>query len=341
MTEVEPFNIVKIFEPTSNATMPNQYIALVGGLKRSINIFQTSTLSPTSAVFTNCNPPGAEFILDKKIYLRAKVNMKFSGTTTTGNLLQKGRDGLRYMPIHSVISVARCTLNNHTVVCDIYNTLHARSNYWRTDVDQLGRTISSSAIKDNCQDYSDVFGTINNPLAGFGDSGLTSGHGRGVITDLEIISNDGNEAELNFIITEPIIMAPFSHDNNDPGGPLWNITTITFDFQFVSNLNRMWCHSDAGGSIITSMSTTINTMSLLMTTITPPTSMILPPICTTTYNVIDVVAKNVGAALQPNEERVVFTDSLQWNSVPHSVYIFAKIDNNSLYHGQLMGHIHL
>ena len=328
--EVEPFNIVKVFEPSSNATTPNQYIALVGGRNKTIHVFQTSTLSPTSAVFTNCNPPSADTLVDKKIYLRARVNMKFTGTTTTGNLLKKGRDGLRYLPLHSVISVARCTLNNHTVVCDIYNTLHARSNYWQTNVDQLSRTSSSSAIKDNCQNYDDMFGTINNPLAGLGDSGLTSGHGRGVISDLDIVSNDGVSAELNFTITEPIILAPFSHDSNDDGGPLWNITTIAFDFQFVSNLNRMWCHSDGGGSIITNMTTAINTMSLLMTCITPPISLALPPVCTTTYNVFDVVPKSVGAVLNPNEERIVFTDSLQWNSVPQSVFIYAKLDNNSL-----------
>ena len=328
--EVEPFNIVKVFEPTSNATMPNQYIALVGGQNRAIHIFQTSTLSPTSATFTNCNPPSAETLVDKKIYLRARVNMKFTGTSTDGIVLRKGRDALRYMPLHSIISVARCTLNTHTVVCDIFNTLHARSNYWNTEVDQLSRTLSTSAIKDNCQNYDDMFGTINNPLAGLGDSGLTSGHGRGVISELEVVSNSGGSAEINFTITEPIMLAPFYADTNNAGSPLWNITTITFDFQFVSNLNHMWCHSDAGGTIITDMTTTINTMSLLMTTITPPISMILPPVCTTTYNVFNVVAKNIGAPLAPNEERVVFTDSLQWNYVPHSLFLFAKIDNNSL-----------
>jgi hypothetical protein len=331
MANVEPFNVVKIYEPTSNATFPNQYIALVGGQSRAIHVFETSTLSPANAVFTNINPPSAETLVDKKIYLRARVNMKFTGTSTDGIVLRKGRDGLRYMPIHSIINTARCTLNTQAIACDIFNTIHPRSNYWSTEVDQLSRTSSCSAIKDNCQDYADMFGTINNPLAGLGDSGLTSGHGRGVIHELEVVSNSGGQAEINFTITEPIVLAPFYDDSNNAGSPLWNITTITFDFQFVSNLNRMWCHDDAGGTIITDMTTTINTMSLLMTTITPPVSLTpLPPICTTTYNVFNVVGKNTGPAFAPNEEREVFTDSLQWNYVPHSVLIFAKVDNNSL-----------
>ena len=330
MITPEPFNIVKIYEPTSNATMPNQYIALVGGQNRAISVFESSNLSPSNAVFTNINPPNAETLVDKKIYLRARVNMKFTGTSDDGIILRKGRDGLRYMPIHSVINTARCTLNSQAIACDIFNTIHPRSQYWNPEVDQLSRTTSCSAIKDNCQDYGDMFGTINNPLAGLGDSGLTSGHGRGVIQELEIVSNSGGEAEINFTITEPVVLAPFYDDSNNAGSPLWNITTITFDFQFVSNLNRMWCHDDAGGTIITNMITTINTMSLLMTTITPPVSMVLPPVCTTTYNNFNVVGKSTGPAFQPNEEREVFTDSLQWNQVPHSILIFAKVDNNSL-----------
>jgi len=327
--DIEPFNIIKIYEPSSNATWPNQYIALVGGRSKKINVFSTSTLGTNNAVFTNCNPSSDSTIVDKKIYLRARVNMKFTGTTTASTLLLKGRDGLRYMPLNSIISVARCTINNHTVVCNVYDTLHARSNYFRPDVDQLSRSTSASAIKDNCQSYSDVFGTINSPLSGFGDSGLNSGNGRGCITELEIVSNDSTGAEINFIITEQIIMAPFYQDDNNAGGPLWNINTITFDFQFVSNLNRMWCHDDGGGSIITQMATDIKTLDLLMITIDPPISLTLPPVCTTTYNNFDVVPKRVGV-LQPNEERIVFSDSLQWNNVPQSLLVFACSDNNQL-----------
>ena len=266
---VDRFNIVKILEPSINATSPNQYIALVGSSDKTQRVFVASSLSPTSAVFQNCNPPSELHMIDKKVFLKARVNMTFTGTTTGGNLLLKGRDGLRYLPLHSVINIARCSINNQDIICDIYNTLHARSNYWNPAVDQLSRTKASSAIKDNCQNYSDMFGTINSPLSGFGDSGFTSGMGRGVITDLEIVRNDGTGAELNFTITEPLIMAPFSHDDNEAGGPLWNINTLNFNFAFVSNLNRMWSHDDGGGSIITQMNTTINTLELLMTFMTP------------------------------------------------------------------------
>jgi len=197
---VDRFNIVKILEPSINATSPNQYIALVGSSDKTQRVFVASSLSPTSAVFQNCNPPSELHMIDKKVFLKARVNMTFTGTTTGGNLLLKGRDGLRYLPLHSVINIARCSINNQDIICDIYNTLHARSNYWNPAVDQLSRTKASSAIKDNCQNYSDMFGTINSPLSGFGDSGFTSGMGRGVITDLEIVRNDGTGAELNFTI---------------------------------------------------------------------------------------------------------------------------------------------
>ena len=107
--EVEPFNIVKIFEPTSNATMPNQYIALVGGVKRSINIFQTSTLSPTSAVFTNCNPPGAEFILDKNIY---RVTEKF--VQLPSHLINRSPDNV-LTPILNYCPEARFPVLEHSL----------------------------------------------------------------------------------------------------------------------------------------------------------------------------------------------------------------------------------
>ena len=112
--EAEPFRIVKVYEPTSNATRPNEYIALVGGQSRAIHVFETSTLSPSNAVFNNINPPNAQTLVDKKIYLRARVNIKFTGTSTDGVVIRKGYDGLRFLPIHSVINTARCTLNSRT-----------------------------------------------------------------------------------------------------------------------------------------------------------------------------------------------------------------------------------
>ena len=324
----ERFDIVKIFEPSTNATAPNRYIALAGSSDKTQKVFVASSLSPTDAVFNNCNPPSEHHMVDKKILIRARVHMQFTGTTTTGNLLKKGRDGLRYLPLHSVINVARCSINNVDINCDIYNTLHARSNYWRPEVDQLSRTKASSAIKDNCQNYSDMFGTINSPLSGFGDSGLTSGQGRGVISDLDIRVNNAGAAELVFTVTEPLIMAPFSHDDNDAGGPLWNINSLAFNFAFISNLNRMWCHDDAGGSIITQMTTTIENLELLMTFLTPPPNLVLPPVCTTTYSFFNVWSKTVGS-LNPNEDRSFFnSDVIQLDRVPQSLFLFAKIDNN-------------
>jgi len=90
--DIEPFSIVKIYEPSSNATAPNRYIALVGGRSRNITVFPASSLSTNSIIFQNCNPPNDGTILEKKVYLRVRINIKFSGTSTNGNLLKKGRD---------------------------------------------------------------------------------------------------------------------------------------------------------------------------------------------------------------------------------------------------------
>ena len=217
---VERFSIVKIFEPTTAATSPNQYLALSGATDKTQKTFVASSLSETQAIFNNCNPPSPAYMVDKRILLRSRVRIQFTGTTTSGNLLKKGRDGLRYLPLHSVISIASTSINSVEFNCDIYNTLHARSNYWGTHVDQLSRTKASSAIKDNCQNYSDMFGTMNSPLSGFGDSGLTSGKCRGVIEGMQIIRNDDTGAEIVFTVSEPLIMSPYTHDTNEATSPL-------------------------------------------------------------------------------------------------------------------------
>ena len=304
---------------------------MAGADTKTQSVFTSSSLSRNGVVFNNCNPPSIGHFVDKKIVLSARVHIMFTGTSTTGNLLKKGRDGLRYLPLHSIIDVARCSINNVDVSCDIYNTLHARSNYWRTDVDQLSRTKSFSAIKDNCQNYSDVFMTTNSPLSGFGDSGLTSGQGRGAISNLEIRSNTATGAELVFTISEELIIAPFAHDTNEATGSLWNINTLSFNLSFISNLNRIWCHDDAGGSIITSMNTDIETMELQMTFITPPPPGLftIPPICTTTFTRFNLWTQDVGI-FNPNEEKLVSSQVLQLNNVPQSIYLFAKVNNNLL-----------
>jgi hypothetical protein len=331
---VERFQVLKIFEPGLNASAPNQYIALRGSMSKIVKVHVPSSFSQTSVQFTNCKPDNPQTFLDKKINMRARFHITFTGTSPAGKtLLQRGRDGVRYLPIHSIINNSFCKINDTQLTADIFQTLHPRSNYWKPSVDELNRTKASSAIKDNCQNFSDVYMTINSPLSGFGDSGLTSGKGRGVISDLNVISNSDTAAEIEFTVCEPLIMAPFIHDTNDTGGPLWNITSLEFMFNFLHNINRVWCHDDGTsanpGSIITNMNTRIEEFNLIMTYLSPPPDLLIPDICTRTY--IDFDTQNTFIpALLPNQERIIDSQGMVFERVPQSVFIFARCDNNTL-----------
>ena len=101
---------------------------------------------------------------------------------------------------------------------------------------------------------------------------------------------------------------------------LWNITTLSFNFSFISNLNRMWCHDDGGGSEITNMTTNITEMDLQATFLNPPPNLVIPPICTTTLSRFNYWVQEIGL-LQPNEERNVVSTVIQLNNVPQSIYL--------------------
>ena len=320
--------LAKVYEPNANARNPDDYIALVGGIDKTTVIFRSESVTNTSASFPACNPPSESHLVDRKVYFRARFRIRFTGNSTTGNLLKKGRDGLRFMPLSSIIFDLRTTINSQSVNCNLSDTIHARSRYWKQGVNQRSQTTSASGVIDNVQNYSDSFGITNSPLSGFGDSGLTSGQGRGCITDLEIISNTPTGAEVRFTVFEPAILAPFIHDENSCVGTLWRVNTLAFDLQF-ENINRIWCHDRASAGTITAMDTTLENMECFVTFITPPRGLDVPPVCVVPYDQWNRLETDVGV-MNPNEEKIVTTSVYQFQQVPQSVYLFCKPSRNAI-----------
>ena len=233
------------------------------------------------------------------------------------------------MPLSSIIFDLRTTINSQSVNSNLSDTIHARSRYWKQGVNQRSQTTSASAMIDNVQNYADAFGTTNSPLCGFGDSGLTSGQGRGVISDLEIISNTPTAAEVRFSVFEPCILAPFIHDENSCVGTLWRVNTLSFDLQF-ENINRIWCHDSASDGHITGMDTTLENMECLVTFITPPRGLEVPEICVVPYDQWNRLETDVGV-MNPNEEKVIVSSVYQFQQVPQSVYLYCKPAKSNIF----------
>ena len=75
------------------------------------------------------------------------------------------------------------------------NTIHARSRYWRRNVNELGHSFTHAGQYDNCQNYEDAYNTIFNPLATFGHTDQV-GEGRGVGHHLTILTNTATSASV-------------------------------------------------------------------------------------------------------------------------------------------------
>ena len=227
--------------------------------------YDAASISPTSAIFINCNTPSTYHTLDKNITLDASSCVKFNGKIPDDI-------SLRNMPIQSIISIARCNINYNCMKCNFADTLDARMR--------------------NC---------VDKPLC--------------------VVQRENNYEgnKIFFKIKEQLMISPFFNDDgSDYVKCLWNIINLSFDFQFVKNINQMVQTKE-------DIQFTINIERLLMnmTFYTTPNCSILPKVCTSEYNDYDVFTKKLENT-QNYDEADIYSDYIYIQTIPSSIYLYAK-----------------
>lgn len=318
---------VQMFDPRININSSRQYSVLRTGTDITYKEFPTNTVSNTNINF-NCPPPSLSTIVDRQIYLKLGVNIKFTGTAPNGQrLLQNHNDAFRAFPLSGVMSNLQVTVNNNSMNINLQEMLSCLMRYHNPqNVRDRNFSVTPSCL-DKSQNYSDMVGLNTNPLASYGENAYENPRGAFPISVVSnnISSGGSTAAEINAELTEPLLISPLLvGDDSGPG--FVNVNQFTVNIVFDSNLGYMWSHSEAGGTVLNSVIVTITKASLLFTYISPNALTTIPATSLFGYYPITPYITG-GTNLAPLQTAEVTSNTITLLSVPKKIYIYARRRN--------------
>lgn len=322
---ITPLNTFRVKEPRVKINEERDYAILSGGSQVSYKPVVSTSYSSASQQFS-APPPSPMTIVDRKVYLSVPVTLTFSGSAPVGqNLLQSGYDSFRAFPLSSVINTLQITLNNTSVSVNMSDTIQALLRYHnKQDMREFEYSMTPSMM-DQSQNYADLSGTFRNPLGQYGD-GYEMSRGGFPLTSL-VNTNTG--AIVVATVTEPLFLSPMLFGHGESAGFI-GLQTMDFNITYNPDLTRMWSHSAGSGSTISTITVSFGQPKLLFTYITPKELQIVPKAVVYPYFSISRFPTDSSVAITPNVSAILSSASIQLNSIPRRMYIFARKKNADL-----------
>lgn len=332
-----PLNVVSVNEPRIELNNERSWVVIKGGQQVTYYAFPSTSFSNSQFNFI-CNPPSANTILDRAVFIEVPYTITFNVNTAitpapTDNLLQPGRDAFRAFPISSITNTLTATINGFPTNIELSQVIHALSRFHAPLNLKNGWMSAQPSFEDNYQLYSDADGATNNPLGDYLDSAGMSEIGRGAY-HITVNSNTPTQAVITGILREQIFLPPFLWDGHQAGG-LSNLTSLTFNWILNNNLARIWSHSDitdvGGLSTIGSINVAFSQPSMYLGFITPRLSQPIPPKITYPYFQISRYTTQTQSTLAPNDSATYKSNIIQLDSIPRKLYIYMKQSDSQIY----------
>lgn len=344
-------NVVEVRDPRTVLTNERDYAIMKSGSQTTWKQY-TSTSISQSAIQFSCPPPSGSVIVDRKQYFYLPARLTFTGKPLNGTtLLQPGRDAPRAFPISGSIDTYNVSINNQSVSVNLADVIHPLMHY-NTDAKLKTHEYSlTPSCLDQSQQYSDLFGTIRNPLGGYGDSNDESVQGRGGFPYVIIANPVGNGTDnvtaiIDIAVCEPIFLSPFYWGHSNSGG-FYNVNTMDFNITFLGGnycANRWWSRDNNGIPLTASTITwgslnggpesfKNNQPTMLFQYITPQDTQMLSPNMSITYPYFDIqryptdLLSSVGAGVST----VLNSNNLQLSSIPRRLYVYVRQRNSDLF----------
>jgi hypothetical protein len=240
----------------------------------------THNVNVSSKTFINSNPM---MKVDMVFLLTGKTS---STNNVETNLIDYGTlDALRSLPLNHTIKSLTITYNNHTIAVDYEAVLPTLLRCM--DKDELYKYQTGCPVMmDSCYEYGDLTDTKSNPLAGYGEIGYDNDivpRGAFNVTISQYgsvpMSSDQPNTELaalvSFTTHEPLLCAsPLTYGPDHPS--LYNLQAFKLNL-ILNNGNKGWtCAKKTNLATRNCVLNEIKGSTLLFTSISPPTSMIVP-----------------------------------------------------------------
>lgn len=315
-------NIVKVMNEEVNFEQPVVYAIEQGAMDVSYRPSIATSFSNSSITFSN-NVPNSQVGISRLIYLSVPFRLVFTGPDNGVPLLNIGStDSLRFCPLQNVcVDNMQLKINNTTINQNVSDYFEPCMRYLDEDTK---RFMFSSApnFQDTYQEYSSAVGAFNNPLGGYANSGYQLKRGA---FEYDVISNTNTSAEVLVTVIEPLVISPLVFQKNSRKA-LINVESLDFTFS-LSNLNRIWSHSNAGGSVISNLQVSVQASPQLffkfMSPILVGSGSEVPKSIDYQLSLVDRYPTNVGS-VPAGSTFSATAQNIQFNSIPSSVYIYCR-----------------
>lgn len=325
---------VKIIDPVLDINSEQYYAVLKGGVRTSFKPIISTSFSNSSCTFS-APPPNPNIAVSRKVKLRQKVNIQFSGNAPAGEPLLKSQyDAFRAYPLASVTNTLDLTMNNTNFSINMNDVIHAMLRYHNPDSLKDGDMSMTPSTLDKSQQYSDLVNSIRNPLASVIDSASGALDGRGAFP-ITVISNDISpdigttiNAEIEATLTEDLFLSPLLFGTSKDENGFIGLQTMQMTFNWDPDLARIWSHDSSGGTTLTTITVNFSDPTLLFEYKTPDPREKIPRFRRYPYYKIQRYTTEK-ASMAAGEQRILSTQNIQLNSIPRIMYIYARRSNNA------------
>lgn len=326
---IDNLQTVRVLDPRLNINHKRMYAIYEGAETVSVKDFSTTSFSDSSFIFSS-PPPNPKIAVSRKLYLQVPITFTMTGTAPIGQfLLQPQNDAIRSYPLSSVMTSLIVTINTQAVSINMADVIQPLLRYNNYQKEREFEYSISPAMMDQFQTYEEGVGTIRNPLGAYGDCyEMARGAYPYTVINNAVGLGPGVPvtSTVSMLLTEPIFLSPFMFGCGDQNAFI-GIQTFDFNFNF-GNLGNMWCHSNAGGSTLTSVTGHFTSNPLLLFTyLTPKILKPILPRYVYSYYEIQRYPTTFTSVLS-NQTVNIQSQNIQLNSIPNRMYLWVRRNNN-------------
>lgn len=333
---INPIQTVKVVDPVLDFSEKQFYAVLVGGKRTTWKPIISTSYSNGSAIFS-APPPSPSIAVSRNIKFFQPVTIQFSGNAPDGQtLLQSGFDAFRAFPLSTNISTLQLDLNNTSFTINMSDTIQALLRYHNPDNLKNGSMSLTPSTLDKSQQFSDLQGSILNPLNSVVDTIAGSLDPRGAFPYTNLVNNvsEGIEttttATVSANLVEDIFLSPLLFGTNEKENGFIGLQTMQLTVNWLPDLSRMWCHDNSGGTLLTDITITLGQPILLMEYKTPSQLQPIPSFRQYPYYEVQRYPTDSGETFVTGETKIVSSSNIQLNSIPRIMYIYARKRNQDL-----------
>ena len=284
---------------------------------------QASNSSSGNTSNINFNPViNTTSVLDRCMFTEVKFVLTFTGTTTGGNLLKSGYDSVR--SFGSITQNTQLSINTQSISQESKYINHWLARFEDMERMKNGLTLSPyMASPDYTQSYEIANGTNHFNSLGDFTSSSPNASGRGM-HKVNVISNTPTSAVVELTVFDYIYLSPMVYDSNQLYQGIPHVSSLQLSYT-LTNVQRIWAHSNAGGGTITNLQVAINQAWLNFTELTPPPQVQIPSTVLLPYHEIERKLTNCNITIQPGATSTdLFSSTYTLNTIPLKCIVLVK-----------------